>query len=74
MLAAIVGNVLSALVLVTMYLAGRSPRTRRWAWWLGASNQLAWVWYCVWLVPQPQILLLEVGLFVVYLWNILKGK
>lgn len=30
-----------------LYLAGRSPRTRRWAWVLGVLNQIPWVAYAV---------------------------
>ena len=74
MLAVVVGNVLSLIVLLTIWLAGRGAKERRWAWIIGSANQLAWVWYCIWLVPQPQILLLEGGLLATYLWNIWKGK
>lgn len=74
MIPAIVGNVLSAAVLLTVWMVGRGDRMRRASYFVGAANQIAWVWYCVWLVPQPQILLLEAGLFAVYVWNIVKGK
>jgi hypothetical protein len=32
---------------VVMYLAGRSPRSRRAAWYLGVANQIPWIAYAV---------------------------
>jgi hypothetical protein len=73
MMSSVVGYVLSASVLATIWLMGCKAKWRHIGYALGFFSQLLWVYYVVALVPQPPLLLMEIPLVGIYGRHLWKG-